>query len=141
LSYREGPEKEGCPSSENEDEYGKKLCQWTDKQMRHAMEAVLIGELGVNRSALQHGVPRTTELLVEFSTVPSPDQSPTLMLKKKIWLIFCLNVQEWKKEESKQIKLQRQETQRKKQEDRAAKQAEWQKAIEEEESEEAKSEA
>ena len=98
------------------------------------------GELGVNRSALQHGVPRTTELLVEFSMVPSPDQSPTLMLKKKIWLIFCLNVQEWKKQGSKQMKLQRQEAQRKKQEDRAAKQAEWQKAIEEEESEEAKSE-
>ena len=37
------------------------------------------------------------------------------------------------------MKLQRQEAQRKKQEDRAAKQAEWQKAIEEE-SEEAKSE-
>ena len=106
----------------------KKLCQWTDKQIRHAMEAIMSVELGVNRSALQHGVPRTTKLLVEFSTIPSPDQSPTLMLKKKIRLIFCLNVQEWKKQESKQIKLQRQEAQRKKHEDRAAKQAEQQKA-------------
>ena len=66
----------------------KKLCQWTDEQMRHAMEAVMSGELGVNHSALQHGVPRTTELLVKFSMVPSPDQLPTLMLKKKTWLIF-----------------------------------------------------
>ena len=38
----------------------KRLCQWTDDQMRRAMEAVMSGELGVNRSALQHGVPRTT---------------------------------------------------------------------------------
>ena len=38
----------------------KKLCWWTDEQMRHAMETVMSGELGVNRSALQHGVPRTT---------------------------------------------------------------------------------
>ena len=37
----------------------KRLCQWTDKQMRCAMEAVMKGELGVNRSALEHGVPRT----------------------------------------------------------------------------------
>ena len=34
------------------------LCQWTDKQMRRAMEAVMKGELGVNRSALEHGVPK-----------------------------------------------------------------------------------
>ena len=38
----------------------KKLCQWTDEQMRRAMEAVKSGELGINRSALQHGVPSTT---------------------------------------------------------------------------------
>ena len=38
----------------------KRLCQWTDKQMRRAMEAVVKGELGVNRSALEHGVLRTT---------------------------------------------------------------------------------
>ena len=76
----------------------KKLCQWTDEQMRHAMESVMSGEIGVNHSALQHGVPRTTELLVQFSTVPSPDQSPTLMLKKKkVWLIFlfeCSRIEE-----------------------------------------------
>ena len=30
------------------------------KQMRHAMEAVMSGELGVNHSTLQHGVQRTT---------------------------------------------------------------------------------
>ena len=38
----------------------KQLCQWTDEQMRRAMEAVMKGELGVNHSALEHGVPRTT---------------------------------------------------------------------------------
>lgn len=38
----------------------KKLCQWTYEQMRHAMEGIMSGELRVNRSALQHGIPRTT---------------------------------------------------------------------------------
>lgn len=37
-----------------------KLCQWSDEQMKWAMEAVMNGELGVNRSALLHGVPKTT---------------------------------------------------------------------------------
>ena len=32
------------------------LCQWTDEQMTRAMEAVMKGELGVNHSALEHGV-------------------------------------------------------------------------------------
>ena len=35
----------------------KKLCSW---QMRWAMEAVMNGELGINRSAIQYGVPKTT---------------------------------------------------------------------------------
>ena len=48
------------PKKINTENRPKKLCQWTDEQMRHAMEAVMSGELGVNRSALQHGVPRTT---------------------------------------------------------------------------------
>ena len=116
----------------------KKLCQWTDEQMRHAIEAVMSGELGVNHSALQHGVPRTTKLL---STVPSPDQLPTLMLKKKIWLIFLFECS--RMEESREQTNEATETRstEKKKEDRAAcKQAERQKA-KEEESEEVKSEA
>ena len=38
----------------------KKLCSWSDEQMRRAMEAVMNGELGINRSAIQYGVPKTT---------------------------------------------------------------------------------
>ena len=38
----------------------KKLCSWSDEQMRWAMEAVINGELGINRSAIQYGVPKTT---------------------------------------------------------------------------------
>jgi len=47
------------------------------EQMRHAMEAVMSGELGVNRSTLQHGVPRTTlkdriASRVQHGTKPGP---------------------------------------------------------------------
>ena len=38
----------------------KKLCSWSDEQMRGAMEAVINGELGINRSAIQYGLPKTT---------------------------------------------------------------------------------
>ena len=38
----------------------KKLCSWSDEQMRWAMEAVMNGELGINHSAIQYGVPKTT---------------------------------------------------------------------------------
>ena len=37
-----------------------KLKQWKDEQMRKAMDAVMNGELGVNRAALEFGVPKTT---------------------------------------------------------------------------------
>ena len=37
-----------------------KLKQWKDEQMRKAMDAVINGELGVNRAALEFGVPKTT---------------------------------------------------------------------------------
>ena len=47
------------------------------EQMRNAMEAVMSGELGVNRSALQHGVPMTTlkdriASRVQHGTKPGP---------------------------------------------------------------------
>ena len=38
----------------------KKLCLWTDEQMTRAIDAVKSGELGINRSALEYGVPKTT---------------------------------------------------------------------------------
>ena len=38
----------------------KKLCSWSDEQMRWAMEAVMNSELGINRSAIQYGAPKTT---------------------------------------------------------------------------------
>ena len=38
----------------------KKLCSWTDEQMTRAIDAVKSGELGINRSALKYGVPKTT---------------------------------------------------------------------------------
>ena len=37
-----------------------KLRCWTDDSMLKAMEAVKEGKMGVNRAALEHGVPRTT---------------------------------------------------------------------------------
>ena len=36
------------------------LCQWTNEQMENAMRAVVNGEMGMNRAALQYGVPPTT---------------------------------------------------------------------------------
>ena len=38
----------------------RKLRLWTHKQMSSAIEAVTSGSLGVNRSALQYGVPKST---------------------------------------------------------------------------------
>ena len=38
----------------------KKLCSWSDEQIRWAMEAVMNSELGINRLAIQYGVPKTT---------------------------------------------------------------------------------
>ena len=34
--------------------------QWTNEQMIAAMEAVETGESGINRAAVDHGVPKTT---------------------------------------------------------------------------------
>ena len=36
------------------------LCQWTNEQMENAMRVVVNGEMGMNRAALQYGVPPTT---------------------------------------------------------------------------------
>ena len=44
-------------SSENR---SKKLRLWTDEAMLGAMKAVATGTMGVNRTALEYGVPRTT---------------------------------------------------------------------------------
>ena len=37
-----------------------KLWDWTNEAMVRAMDAVKRGEMGVNRAALEHGVPRTS---------------------------------------------------------------------------------
>ena len=55
----------------------KKLRNWDDMSMRRAIEAVKKGEKGVNRAALECGVPRTTlkgrvSRRVKHGTNPGP---------------------------------------------------------------------
>ena len=127
--------------SENEDEYGKSAQKAMSVDGR-ADEACYGGcyEWGARSESFRSSTRCPEDHRIAGRVQHGTKPGSVAYLDAKEEDLVNLNVQEWKKQGSKQMKLQRQEAQRKKQEDRAAKQAEWQKAIEEEESEEAKSE-
>ena len=49
-----------CQSDNNRVNRPVKLRLWRDDAMTHAMDAVYSGALGINRAALEYGVPPTT---------------------------------------------------------------------------------
>ena len=98
----------------------KKLCPWSDEQMRRALEAVMNSELGVNRSAIHCGMPKITMMdrisgRVQHGTKPRHVAHLTHTEEEEL-----VNFLFEKKQEREQKKLLRQEEQRKKQEEKAA---------------------
>ena len=55
-----GKAKRTLPAKEKLPNWPRKLCLWSDEAMVGAMKAVQDGSMGLNRAALEFGVPRTT---------------------------------------------------------------------------------
>ena len=76
-----------------------KFRQWSDESMRAAMKAVMDGSLSINRSAIEHGVPKTTLRdriagKVQHGTNPGPKPYLTAEEEKdlEVYLIKCSQI-------------------------------------------------